>query len=167
LLARRLVRPALAAAWEFVETREDAEDIVQEAFARTWRDLGRYDAAQPFAPWFFTIVRNVARTAHRRDRRWTLLPLDDDVVDHLPGEVADADPLEQLQQVDFDARIHTMLMTLSPMQRACFRLVEVEGFSRLEVADMLGVSPATVRVHIHRARKALQSLLGARQGAGE
>ncbi|MGH7444187.1 MAG: RNA polymerase sigma factor, partial [Longimicrobiales bacterium] len=60
-LVRRLVRPALAAAWEFVPTREDAEDVVQEAFARTWRQLGRYDATRPFAPWFFTILRNVAR----------------------------------------------------------------------------------------------------------
>ena len=74
-LVRRVVRPALAAAWEFVPTREDAEDVVQETFVRVWRSLGRYDPARPFAPWFFTILRNVARNAARATRLATMIPL--------------------------------------------------------------------------------------------
>lgn len=160
-LVHRLVRPALAVAWELVETREDAEDVVQEAFARTWRKLERYDPARPFAPWFFTVVRNAARNARRRGEHGTVLSLDEDMVERIPGGTSDPDPLERLVH---DERVHSLLDELSPMQRTCFRLAEIEGFSREEVADMLGVTPATVRVHIHRARHALRALPGVGRG---
>ena len=151
VLVRRLVRPALAAAWELVPTREDAEDVVQDTFARAWRQLQRYDTARPFAPWFFTILRNVARNATRRDRRWDMVPLTDETMvdDEEQGAV---DVLEM-------ERIQVAVEQLSPMQRACFRLTELEGFSSSEAGDMLGVSDATVRVHAHRAKKALRARL--------
>jgi len=49
-LVGRYLRPALAVAWEFTETIEDAEDVVQEAFRRAVDALGRFDAGRPFAP---------------------------------------------------------------------------------------------------------------------
>lgn len=139
-------------------TREDAEDLVQDAFARTWRELRRYDAARPFAPWFFTILRNVARNASRRDRRWNLVSLTDDVVDDEPRGVV---------EVDVTDRIHAALEELSPMQRACFRLTTIEGFTSAEAGAMLGINEATVRVHAHRAKKALRARLGAERGTEE
>ncbi|MEZ4417269.1 MAG: sigma-70 family RNA polymerase sigma factor [Gemmatimonadota bacterium] len=148
-LVRHLVRPALAAAWEFVQTREDAEDVVQDAFTRAYQRLQRYDPSRPFAPWFFTIVRNAARNASSWDARWDRTPLMDDQL-----ATQESDPLDR---IDVDHRLQQALELLSPMQRACFRLTELEGFGRAEVAEMLGVSAATVRVHIHRARAALQT----------
>lgn len=157
MLVRRLVRPALAGAWEFVRTREDAEDVVQDAFARAWRDLARYDAARPFAPWFFTILRNTARNATRWDRRWNTISLtDDSVADHAQDADDATDSLERMELAD---RIDTALEALSPMQRACFRLMEIEGFGSAAAGEILGVSDATVRVHAHRARKALRAQL--------
>lgn len=151
-LVRGLVRPALATAWEFVQTREDAEDIVQEAFARAWRELRRYDPGRPFAPWYFTILRNVARNATRRDRRWNTVPLTDEIAADQGHDIDDRDVAE----FDVADRIHDALDGLSPMQRACFRLTIIEGFASGEAGAMLGVSDATVRVHAHRARKALR-----------
>lgn len=158
LLVRRLVRPALAAAWELVMTREDAEDVVQDAFVRAWQQLARYDSGRPFAPWFFTILRNIARNASRRDRRWDMTSLTDEVnvegPDSAFGE-AHGLPAREVE------RIHAALEELSPMQRACFRLTELEGFASAEAGAMLGVSDATVRVHTYRAKKALRERLGA------
>ena len=161
-LVRRLVRPALAAAWEFVPAREDAEDVVQDAFARAWRDLARYDSARPFAPWFFTIVRNVARNAVRRDRRWNTVSLTDDVTAVDPRDSTDAQ--DSLERVELAGRIDAALEALSPMQRACFRLTEIEGFGSAEAGEMLGVSGATVRVHAHRARQTLRAHLVTERG---
>lgn len=157
-LVHRLVRPALAAAWEFVPTREDAEDIVQDAFARTWREFDRYDATRAFAPWFFTILRNVARNASRRDRRWNMVSFTDDAIAaEAHDTIQEPDTFDRL---DMD-RVNAALDELSPMQRACFRLTEMEGFASAEAAAMLGISDATVRVHAHRARNALRARLGA------
>ena len=158
-LVHRLVRPALAAAWEFVPTREDAEDVVQDTFARTWRELAHYDAGRPFAPWFFTILRNTARNASRRDRRWQMTSLTDDVIDGVSHEMNAA-----METVEVTESIHAALEELSPMQRACFRLTDIEGFASAEAAAMLGISDATVRVHAHRARKSLRARLSAERG---
>lgn len=157
-LVRCLVRPALATAWEFVHDRDDAEDVVQEAFARAWRSLARYDPVRPFAPWYFTILRNVARNAARRDRRWNTVSLTDEIVAADERSAADEPPVLERAELD---RVHEALDDLSPMQRACFRLTVVEGFDSAQVGAMLGVSDATVRVHIHRAKKALRARLGA------
>lgn len=155
-LVRRLVRPALAAAWEFVPTREDAEDVVQETCVRLWRSLDRYDPERPFAPWFFTMLRNVARNATRATRLATMIPLADAVEDRM--EAADEEP-DAAVDTGFVAQVHAALGGLSPMQRACFRLTSLEGFGSAEAGTMLGVSDATVRVHAHRARKALRTRL--------
>lgn len=161
-LVRRMVRPALATAWEFVPTREDAEDVVQDAFARAWRELGRYDPARPFAPWFFTILRNLARNASRPDRRWDTVSFTDDVVMDAPAIMeAESDPVERMDTAE---RIRAALDELSPMQRACFRLTVLEGFASAEAAAMLGIGEATVRVHAHRARKALRARLAELRG---
>lgn len=159
-LVRRLVRPALAAAWEFVPSREDAEDVVQETFVRVWRSIGRYEPARPFAPWFYTILRNVARNAARANRLGNMIPLDEAELEPIQGA---AEPDLEMS-AELAAAVQGALDQLSPMQRACFRLTSLERFKGAEVAAMLGVSEATVRVHAHRARMALRELLaGARE----
>jgi hypothetical protein len=58
----RYVRGALAVALEYARDRYDAEDIVQDAFVRTLRELHRFDDRLSFRPWFYTIVRNLGGT---------------------------------------------------------------------------------------------------------
>ncbi len=160
-LVRRLVRPALAAAWEFVPNREDAEDVVQETFVRVWRSIGRYDPQRPFAPWFYTILRNAARNAVRANRLATMIPLEEAGVEQFSDV---AEPAGELG-AGFAGLVREALDQLSPMQRACFRLTSLERFRSADAAAMLGVSEATVRVHAHRARRALRELLAdAREG---
>jgi RNA polymerase sigma-70 factor (ECF subfamily) len=162
-LVRRVVRPALAAAWEFVPTREDAEDVVQETFVRVWRSLGCYDPARPFAPWFFTILRNVARNAARATRLATMIPLAE--AERADEPMVAGDEPEPAFSAELAGQVHAALDELSPMQRACFRLATLEGFGSAEAGAMLGVSDATVRVHVHRARKALRTrFAAAREG---
>lgn len=159
-LVRRYSRRALAVAWEYTESRDEAEDVVQEAYFRALRKLESYDSERPFPPWFFTILRNVARNVAEARGRWRFVP----VPEELPA--GGTDPATDAEHRGAIERIDEALESLSPMQRACFRLCEGEGFRSTEVGDMLGVSEATVRVHVHRARKALAALLGtSREGA--
>lgn len=164
------MRPALATAWEYTETREDAEDIVQDAFVRTLRALHRYDQARPFGSWFFTIVRNTARNAAaaratRQARHAAQDPGATHGIARPPvGDVqGDGQRIgaidDRLERAELRARLDRAIGALPRMQRACFRLCEAEGFSRAEVAAMLGVSEATVRVHLYRARKKLRLAL--------
>jgi len=152
-LVRRYSRSTLAVAWEYTETLDEAEDVVQETFFRALRGLESYDPRRPFSPWLFAILRNVARNAAASRGRWRFVP----VPEELPS--GDIGPERALERQDSMARVEEALAELSPMQRACFRLCEGEGYPSAEVGAMLGVSDATVRVHLHRARRALETLL--------
>jgi RNA polymerase sigma-70 factor (ECF subfamily) len=152
-LVRRYLRLALAVAWEFAPTRDDAEDLVQDAFHRALRALPSFDESKPFRPWFFTILRNTGRNAAERNARWTSIP----VPDELPADAAD--PEDMAHRAELRESIQQGLDILPPMQRACLRLCDIEGFDGVEVAEMLGVSAATVRTHRHRARATLRDAL--------
>ncbi len=153
VLVRRYMRPALAVAWEFTESRDDADDVVQDSFHRTLRALDDYDDSRPFRPWFFTIVRNVGRNAAARSHRWD----SDPVTDTLPAE--EVSRLSEIERWEIRKRVSDGLALLSANQRACFRLCDLEGFRAKEVAEMLGMKEATVRVHLFRARGALREVL--------
>jgi len=152
-LVSRYLRPALAVAWEYAPTRDDAEDLVQDAFHRALRSLDRFDETRPFRPWFFTILRNVARNAAERNSRWTSVA----VPDELPAD--EGDPEGEAHRALLRESIQEGLDILPPMQRTCFRLCDIEGFDGNEVAEMLGLSAATVRTHRHRARATLRDAL--------
>lgn len=153
VLVARYLRPALAVAWEYAPSRDDAEDLVQEGFHRALRSLDQFDARRPFRPWLFTILRNVARNAAERHARWR----SDTIPEELPAN--EPDPLDHAHRAALRDRIRAGLGVLPPMQRACFRLCDIEGFDGNEVAEMLGLSAATVRTHRHRARAALRKAL--------
>jgi RNA polymerase sigma-70 factor (ECF subfamily) len=140
----------MAVAWEFTETLEDAEDLVQEAFRRAVAALDRFDISRPFRPWFFTILRNLARNASGTRARQLCFALDEAVPDEQPT------PLDVVEKVELQARLDLELESLSEMQRVCFRLCALEGLGSGEVAEALGLSDATVRTHVYRARNALR-----------
>jgi RNA polymerase sigma-70 factor (ECF subfamily) len=149
-LVDRYVRPALAVAWEFAETLEDAEDVVQEAFRKAVGALSSFDTSRPFRPWFFTILRNVARNARSAGALRVFQALDESVPDEEPT------PVDVVERAELQARLDMELETLSEMQRVCFRLCALEGLSSGEVAEALGLGDATVRTHVYRARSALR-----------
>lgn len=150
-LVRRYLRPAMALAWQYTRGVEDAEDVVQETFHRVVRALGDYDDRRPFSAWFYTILRNNARTAIGKDlRRSALAPvsaLEDDPPAPIPVDPAVV------------ADVQRAIETLAPMQQACLRLCEIEGFTSVEAARMLDISDATIRTHLQRARERLRTII--------
>jgi len=152
-LVTRYVRPALAVAWEFTDALDDAEDLVQEAFRRVVNALQRFDADRPFAPWFFTILRNVARTAAGQRAVRLQAALEESLPDEAPT------PEDLVEYLELQARVDLELESLPDMQRACFRLCVLEGLSSVEVAVALGVSDATVRTHVYRGRQAMRKAM--------
>lgn len=154
-LVRRYLRKAMAVALEYMPTREDAEDVVQDTFGRVFERLARFDPTRSFGPWFFTILRNTARNAlkSRRIRAHDAL-----TVEHASGAPG---PLEETRRKELRRRIDAAVDRLPNMQRTCFRLCVIEGLSSAEAASAVGVAESTVRVHVFKARHALQELLKA------
>jgi RNA polymerase sigma-70 factor, ECF subfamily len=165
VLVRRYIRAATLLAAQFLWDRNDAEDTVQDAFTIVYTSTHTFDAARPFAPWFFAIVRRLAANRRSRDvRRARLL--------RLWGWAIGRDPASSRAEATIVAHLDAAaakraMETLAPMQRACFELVAVRGLSTKEVAAMHGISESTVRQHVFRARTALRSVLDGNEGAQE
>ena len=156
VLVRRYLRPAMALAWQYTRRVEDAEDVVQEGFHRAVRALDGYDDRRPFSAWFYTIVRNVARSAISKDgRRAALAPLT--LLEDEPPALPPPDPIVA-------GDVARAIEDLAPMQQACVRLCDLEGFTSIEAGAMLGISEGTVRTHLHRARKQLRTAMDPRRG---
>lgn len=165
VLVRRYIRPATLLAAQLLGDRDDAEDVVQDAFTVVHREAGRFDVERPFAPWFFTIVRRLA--ANRRAgeaRRARLLQLFGRSQPSESSSVHAEDAV--IAGLDGAAALRAM-KDLSPMQRACIELVVLRGLSTEEVAAMHGISASTVRQHVFRARAALRTVLGDPKGTDD
>jgi RNA polymerase sigma-70 factor, ECF subfamily len=157
VLVRRYVRAATLLAAQLLGDRDEAEDIVQDAFTVVHRKARGFDPERPFAPWFFAIVRRLAGNRRARDaRRERLLRLWGRAGSAGSVPAADSALLARLDA----AAARQAMQSLSPMQRACFELVAVRDLSIETVAAMHGISESTVRQHVFRARAALRDVLG-------
>jgi len=157
VLVRRHIRVATLLAAQLLGDRDEAEDIVQDAFTVVHRNARTFDAERPFAAWFFAIVRRLASNRRSRDvRRERLLRLWGKGTTAASASSPADDAL--LARLDAVAARRAM-EDLSPMQRACFELVAVRDLSIAEVAVMHGISESTVRQHVFRARAALRAIL--------
>jgi RNA polymerase sigma-70 factor, ECF subfamily len=155
VLVRRYLRKAMAVALEYADAREDAEDVVQDTFRIVYQNIGRFEAGRRFEPWFFTILRNTARNAvkHRRVRRHEALD-----AEHVTTA---ATPEDSTRRSELRRRISHAMDRLPSMQRTCFRLCVVEGFTSAEAAMAIGLAESTVRVHVFKARHSMQRWLEA------
>ncbi len=144
-VARRLTR-----------TPTEAEDLVQDALLRAYRGFDGFDGRYPRA-WLLTILRNTHYN-HLRKRRPDLL--DDEVAQRLPAPGADGrqDGTSELAFHDeFDPRVRDALAALSANHRAVIALVDLDGLSYREAANVIGVPVGTVMSRLHRARRKVRA----------
>jgi RNA polymerase sigma-70 factor, ECF subfamily len=153
VLVERHMRRAFGVAYRLLGHREDAEDLVQEAFAVALERIDTFSRGRTFAPWFFRIVVNRGLNARKaRSLRQT---------EALHPEVASGGSLpdSHAERAEMRRRIGAAMATLPERQRVALLLFEVEGFSGSEIAEILDIPSGTVRWHIHQGRATLRSAL--------
>jgi RNA polymerase sigma-70 factor, ECF subfamily len=139
----RLVRALIIAGSDPVT----AQDLAQEAFARTFQRWRRVRTGANPAGYVHTIA---FRLLNRR-RRLSETPLEDTSLPPVP-------PVDEAALAAETVR--NALAHMPPRQRACVALHVYLGHSADETAELLGISPSTVRVQLHRARQRLRSAAG-------
>jgi RNA polymerase sigma-70 factor (ECF subfamily) len=140
----------------------DAEDLVQETFARALGSGQARDPGGPLRAWLFRILRNAYIDAYRRARSSPVRP---SIGDDDPPEAADSsfeplrgdEELERLRSVVAED-IEAALASLSIDARTVV-LLDLEGFTETELAEVLGCSVGTVKSRLSRARTALRDRL--------
>ncbi|MEO8218637.1 MAG: sigma-70 family RNA polymerase sigma factor [Acidobacteriota bacterium] len=160
-LVQKYLRRTVAAAWQIVRDRTDAEDLAQEAFVKAFEKIDRFRAGERFAPWIYRIVTNLSLDLVKHRRRVRPQELSDDLPS---GRNDHADRRAQSNEIAM--RIDEALGELPEMQRVVARLYLIEEFSHTEIAGMTGISEGTVRSHLSHARRKLQDRLHDLMGGG-
>jgi RNA polymerase sigma-70 factor (ECF subfamily) len=124
-----------------------AEDVVHESFLMAWRDAHALDNLGSFRSWIFGIARHKALNSIRNRKSFDEL-FEDSLTD-------DDDPHTIFIRNEQSALLSDLLEMIRPAYRDLVVLKDFENFTYAEIANITGLSLASVRVHLFRARKAL------------
>lgn len=150
MLYKRFFGYALSVALIYNNRREEAIEIVNDAWLKVFSEIGKYDPSFPFKAWLRKIVINTAIDRFRRnfkgpsfyDSEALLVP------DENPGIISHLTAQDILELLNKLPDIHKMV----------FQLYELEGFNHEKIAVMLGIPESSSRVFLTRAKKKLREL---------
>jgi RNA polymerase sigma-70 factor (ECF subfamily) len=157
-------RRAVRLAFSYLRDAHDADEAVQDAFVKVFTHITTYRQDLPFEVWFTRILVNACldlRKARSRRLRW-VLPIERRAAPDTPApEVADKEPSTEDRLVGRVRmkEIAAAIDQLPDRQRMVFMLSQVAEQSTTDISQALGLSEATVRVHLFRAIRRLRSLL--------
>lgn len=136
----------------------DAEDLVQDTLVRAFRAADRFDGAHPRA-WLLTILRH-AHLNRVRVRRPVLLRDGESLEQSLENAGPPSTSAEEVAiSEEFEAVVADALQALPDKHRTVVTLVDIDGLSYQEAADVLGVPRGTVMSRLHRARARIRARL--------
>lgn len=161
-LIRPYERTVFSMAMALLRNPQEAEDVAQETFLRALRNLHTYRAEARFSTWLVSIALNETRSRLRRHRTFESLDEPADDTDRFAPELLRdwrEVPSEVLERLEVRKLLQEAVTELPIIYREVFLLREVEELSINESAQALGISVASVKVRLHRARIMLQKRL--------
>lgn len=135
--------------------KQEAEDLVQETFLRAFKSFGRFRRNTNAKAWLFKIMTNIYINRYRKQTRFPQTELKEEVV--APGQMSDPDA-EFFSQL-LEPEVEEALESLPAEFRLAIVLVDLQGFSYQEAAEIIGCPVGTVRSRIARGRSRLSSQL--------
>jgi RNA polymerase sigma-70 factor, ECF subfamily len=163
-LVRKYERQVFRIAQHITQNREDAEDVMQDAFLKAYEKLDQFQGNSKFYTWLVRIAVNESLMRLRKRRTGKMVSLDEDVETDegsVPRDLADwdPDPEQQYSQAELAEILRKTIQGLPPGFRVVFTLRDVEGLSTEETAETLGLSIPAVKSRLLRARLQLRERL--------
>jgi len=153
-LVRRTYRDAFGLAMRLTGNEEDASDVVQDAYLRAYRAIGKFRNESRFSTWLYRIVTNCSAThmgksnRHRHDQ----LPDESTMADPRPA----SDPVALAAASDLSRRLDGAIADLPARLRSVVVLRDVYDLPHEAIASELGISVSAAKVRLHRARRRLR-----------
>jgi RNA polymerase sigma-70 factor, ECF subfamily len=162
-LVGRYERKILRLAQNITQNREDAEDVMQEAFLKAYEHLSGFQGNSRFYTWLVRIAVNQALMKLRK-RRPNQVSIDEEVntgEDLIPREIEDwgPSPEDRYKQTELSDILSSQIADLDPSFRIVFQLRDIEELSTEETAEALGLSIPAVKSRLLRARLKLRQKL--------
>ena len=159
ILVSRYQDRAYNVAYQILRHHEDALDVAQEAFARAYVSIARFQGKAGFYTWLYRILVNFAIDQTRVRERQNPISRDDPERGVALREMT-ADPAALLETKELRQRIVRAVACLPADQRAALTLREIDGLSYQEIARIMNCSIGTVMSRLYAARRKLQQILG-------
>jgi RNA polymerase sigma-70 factor, ECF subfamily len=162
-LVGRYERKIFRLAQNITQNKEDAEDVMQEAFLKAFEHLHEFQGNSRFYTWLVRIAVNQALMKLRK-RRPNQVSLDEQLdtgEEFIAREVEDwgPSPMEKFEQSELSGILSTVIGELDPSFRIVFQLRDIEELSTEETAEALGLSVPAVKSRLLRARLKLRTRL--------
>ena len=154
-LVRRTSADTYTLARRLVSDEEDARDVVQEAYLRAYRSIGRFRGDAQFSTWLYRITANCASTHLGRRRRHRHDELDEEV--DVPDTSPDHDPAAMATASLLRDRLEAAIAELPPRLRAVVVLRDIYDLNHAQIAEELGITESAAKVRLHRARRRLRT----------
>ncbi|WEK34720.1 MAG: sigma-70 family RNA polymerase sigma factor [Candidatus Pseudobacter hemicellulosilyticus] len=139
----------------YTESPQLSEEILQDVFVQVWTKRLELPSIADFRSWLFIMARNrafnVLRSVARAEAQLRVL------LQQAPATADMAD--QQLLAADVDLQLREAMKLLTPAQLKAFELFKINGLSREETADAMGISPNTAKVHVMQAMRTIRAYL--------
>jgi len=167
MLVERHSRGVFRLAYRITGNEADAEDVVQEAFLRAYRQLDRYELRSSFGTWVGRIAANYALDLVR-SKRWTVerQPQVDEQGESLFDRLRSGEPSQErlLLSAEVKRRFEQTMAALSQQERTAFEMRHFDGMSIEQIGSILNLGESAAKNSIFRAvrklRAALEPLFG-------
>jgi RNA polymerase sigma-70 factor, ECF subfamily len=164
-LIRPIERAVFVMLLMLLRSETDAEDVTQETFIKIYRNLHNFRGESKFSTWVLSIARNEGLGWLRKHASRPEEPLEP-VLDESSGDFTPAlltdwreVPAEALERKELGACLCRAIMDLPPIYREVVQLRDIDELDVQETAEVLGITPGSVKVRLHRARIMLQKAL--------
>jgi RNA polymerase sigma-70 factor (ECF subfamily) len=150
-------------AYRMLNSRQEAEDVVQDTFLRVYKNLDRYDETLKFSTWIYRIATNLC--IDRLRKRKPTYSLDAESSDHegldgysmIPSD--NRTPESELLLSDTQRIIHAAIASLPPKYKSVMTLRYMQDLSLQEIGDVLDMPVTTIKTRVHRGREFLRKKL--------
>jgi RNA polymerase sigma-70 factor, ECF subfamily len=163
-LVHKYERQIFRIAQHITQNREDAEDVMQDAFVKAFEKLDQFQGNSKFYTWLVRIAVNESLMRLRKRRTGKMVSMDDEILTEegsVPRDFADwaPDPEQNYNQAELADILRKTIQGLPPGFRVVFVLRDVDGLSTEETAQTLGLSIPAVKSRLLRARLQLRERL--------
>ena len=155
LLVRRFQDTIFRWALGTTGDRDDADDVTQQVLLKVYHHLGALREGGHLRTWLFRVTHNTALELHRTRGRRTAA-LDRELL-LTPGERVALQPTDHVDLERTMTLVDYYFHELPDRQRLIFDLVDLQGYTPIEIAEMLDMEPVTVRANLCKARRAIRT----------
>jgi RNA polymerase sigma-70 factor (ECF subfamily) len=153
-IVTRYQEPVLALCWSIMRNAEEARDAAQDAFAQAFCHLSGYDPNRSFKNWLYSIAYHKCLDKIRKNKSFSLYLRKSGT-----GAWTDDPDPDLSPPAGFSDELGALLDKLKDKERMALLLNARDGYSAVEIAEVLRCAESTARVYIHNARRKLRKWL--------